>query len=228
MGQAGKHLSANTQESLFGSDKNDVMDASNGVGHNHLYAEAGNDEIIVGSHDHAYGGEGNDLLEGQFGIGHNHLYGGQGNDEIIVGAHDEAYGGRGDDFLNGQLSRGDNLLHGGAGNDDFYLGRADRAIGGDGRDRFFVDAGGRNTLTGGAGSDEFWLANGQLPDSANQITDFDLGIDVLGISGLGLQFSDLRLSQVGKDTLIAADTGQLAVLQGIQSTRLSEANFVFT
>ena len=229
LGEAGKHLSANGQDSmtLYGGDRNDVLDASNGIGHHRLNGRAGNDEMIVGNYDWAYGGDGNDLLEAQFGRGHNHLHGGQGHDEIVVGRHDQAYGGQGDDFLNGRLGGGDNLLNGGSGNDDFHLGRGDRAVGGSGRDRFFVYASGHNTLTGGTGADEFWLANGQLPDSPNQITDFHLGVDILGISGLGLSFSDLRLIQIGKDTHVAADNGQLAILQGIRANRLSAANFTF-
>ena len=228
LGEDGKNLSAHTQDFLYGGDNNDVLDASNGMGHNHLYGEAGNDEMIVGSHDRAYGGKGNDFLEAQFGLGHNHLHGGHGNDEIIVGSHDRAYGGKGDDFLDGRLGGGDNLLHGGEGNDEFYLRRGDRAIGDAGRDRFFVYAGGDNTLTGGAGADEFWLVNGQLPDSPNQITDFELGVDILGISGMGLQFNDLRLIQTSEGATIATDNSQLATLQGIQANRLNATNFTFT
>jgi Ca2+-binding RTX toxin-like protein len=226
-GEAGKKMRVRARKTSLGSDGNDWLNATAGRGNHQLYGRAGHDEILVGKQNRAYGEAGNDILDAKFGSGDNLLYGGQGNDEIIVKQKDRAYAGSGDDVLDAQFSRGDNLLNGGAGNDECFLGSGDRLIGGRGRDRFFAYTGGNNTMTGGAGADEFWLANGQLPDAPNTITDFQLGIDVLGISGLGVTFADLRLSQQGANTVVATDNNQLTILQGVQSNTLHKSNFRF-
>jgi Ca2+-binding RTX toxin-like protein len=223
-GEAGKKVRVKDRKNSFGSDSNDLFNATTRRGNHQIYGRAGHDEIIVGQQNRAYGEAGNDILDAKFGKGDNVLYGGQGNDEIIVKHKDRAYAGGGDDVLDAQFSRGDNLLKGGAGNDECFLGSGDRLIGGGGRDRFFAYTGGNNTMTGGAGADEFWLANAQLPDVPNTITDFQLGIDVLGISGLGVTFADLRLSQQGANTIVAIDNNQLAILQGVQANTLDKSS----
>jgi glycerophosphoryl diester phosphodiesterase len=111
---------------------------------------------------------------------------------------------------------------------DFFLDKNDSLIGTALNDRFFVGEGGRNNLTGGAGADQFWIANGVIPKTANTITDFQVGVDVLGISGLGLSFRDLSLSQRGADTFISNQGKDLAVLLGVQSSSLNTNSFVFT
>jgi Ca2+-binding RTX toxin-like protein len=130
-------------------------------------------------------------------------------------------------LFDAKFSAGGNRLYGGAGNDDVLLGSGDLVVGDEGSDRFFTYYGGNNTITGGEGADEFWLANGQLPDSPNTIADFQAGIDVLGINGLGLTFNNLSLTQEGGNTIVFVGNSQLAILQGIESSSLSEANFAF-
>ncbi|WP_228059602.1 hypothetical protein [Plectonema radiosum] len=104
-------------------------------------------------------------------------------------------------------------------------------------------SGGDNIITGGAGADQFWIATAEIPDAANIITDFTLGEDVLGIAGLsigfdvilfdfildeeGIGFDDLSITQQEDNTLIAVNGSDLAILQGIVATSLSEDNFAF-
>ena len=111
---------------------------------------------------------------------------------------------------------------------DFFLDKNDSLIGTALNDRFFVGEGGRNNLTGGDGADQFWIANGVIPKTANTITDFQVGTDVLGLSGLGLSFQNLSLSQRGADTFISNQGKDLAVLLGVQSSSLNTNSFVFT
>jgi glycerophosphoryl diester phosphodiesterase len=111
---------------------------------------------------------------------------------------------------------------------DFFLRKNDSLTGTDLNDRFFVGEGGRNNLTGGAGADQFWVANGVIPQVANTVTDFQVGTDVIGFSGLGLSSKDVILSQSGADTVIQALGKDIAVLSGVQTTSLSASSFVFT
>ena len=144
------------------------------------------------------------------------------------GSADLVFAGAGDDLIDASTAgSGNNRLYGGAGDDIFFLGANDRVVGGAGKDRFFVLAGGGNTLTGGAGADQFWIATGEQLEASNTITDFDPDIDIIGIGGLGLSFSDLSFVQAKKNALISFPDGELAVLEGIQVDDLSEANFIF-
>ncbi|MDM3863239.1 MAG: hypothetical protein PT118_26200, partial [Aphanizomenon gracile PMC644.10] len=104
-------------------------------------------------------------------------------------------------------------------------GSNDRALGGDGKDIFRVSLGGGNLISGGAGADQFWIVNAELPKAANTILDFQIGTDVLGISGqgAGFDFSDLILS----GNSIAIGTTTIAILNGINTLSLTAANFAF-
>ncbi|WP_072013746.1 amidase family protein [Myxosarcina sp. GI1] len=181
-----------------------------------------------GNGDLILAGAGDDLVDtSQAFSGGNRIYAGAGDDEVIVGIEDRAFGAKGDDLLDASVGRGKNRLYGGAGKDEFFLGSKDSAFGGKGSDSLFVVAGGDNLLTGGTGVDKFWIANAQLPDTANTITDFEIGKDVIGIGGVDLSFSDLSLTQKKSNTLIATETQDLAVLQGIDAETISESDFVF-
>ena len=87
--------------------------------------------------------------------------------------------------------------------------------------------GGNSTITGGAGDDQFSIAVGQIPNSANVVTDFTSGEDVLGIAGLGIGFSDLSITQVNADTLISLGNDELAKLLGVTASDLTAADFAF-
>ena len=101
-------------------------------------------------------------------------------------------------------------------------------VGGNGDDNLFVTQGGNNFLTGGAGADTFQIISGDLPETANTIIDFELGVDVIRIDGLDLSVrSDLNLTQVATDTLISREGREVAILQDIEANTLSESDFIF-
>lgn len=113
------------------------------------------------------------------------------------------------DVINGQ--GGDDSLAG--------LSGADILRGGNGND----------ILTGGSGQDQFWVASDGLPQGTDTITDFEVGIDVIGIAGLpGVKgIEDLNLMQKGSNTLINALNTNLATLTGISVGTLDSSSFVF-
>jgi VCBS repeat-containing protein len=152
---------------------------------------------------------------------------------VQVGAR--LFGSKGDDRINGTLGddllegrNGKDSLNGGSGNDTLLGGNGnDVLVGGNGKD--ILDGGngndslsggfGNDTLTGGNGKDKFVLAATQGTD---KITDFSKGIDLIGLSG-GLTFGQLSLS--GNKIIFAATDEILATLTGINTTRLTAANF---
>ncbi|MBS9391409.1 MAG: hypothetical protein HEQ33_21940 [Dolichospermum sp. WA123] len=149
---------------------------------------------------------------------------GSGDDTIFVNKSDRTFGSDGNDTFDARDGQGGNRISGGVGDDTFYLGSNDRALGGDGKDIFRVSLGGGNLISGGAGADQFWIVNAELPSSANTVLDFQLGTDVIGISGavsLGITTSTLKLNQVGADTAIVFNNQTLATLTGIQASSLS-------
>ncbi|MBD2293307.1 DUF839 domain-containing protein [Anabaena sphaerica FACHB-251] len=180
-----------------------------------------------GVNDIVFTGAGNDEVDVPFGsnlAGDNRIFTGSGADVIYVGDRDRSFGGSGNDEIDATDAT-DYRLSGGAGNDIFYLGADGRALGGDGNDQFYVQEGGGNLISGGAGADQFWIVTGDLPATANTIVDFEMGTDVLGISGqgAGFDFSDLTLS--GDSIMIGATT--VAMLNGMNTTGLTAANFAF-
>jgi hypothetical protein len=161
------------------------------------------------------------------------FYGTTGDDEFDAGvdgfdgSNNWVFAGAGDDLIDSSNGGGNNRVYGQSGNDTLFIGSNDRAFGGSGEDIFYF-LGGGSTISGGTDSDEFWLATADYPESANTITDFENGIDVLGIGGLGLSFDDLTLTQQGGTTLIASGEQEITKLLGINSTSLSADNFVFS
>lgn len=198
---------------VFGSLEDNALEAG-------IDFDGENDLVLVGA--------GEDEVFASIATGGNRIYGSSDNDEIFVSFEDRAFGGDGDDILDASQGRGENRIYGGAGDDDFFLGSDDRLIGNGGSDRFFVLAGGNNLITGGAGADQFWIANAELPASANDITDFTIGEDVLGIGGIDsiAEFSDLTITQDGDDAIISAGDDDLARLLGIDSNNLGADQFV--
>ena len=202
---------------IFGSLEEDELDA-----------EIPSDNEFDGVNDIVFTGEAEDLLDVSVAGQSNRIYAGSDNDEVFIGRSDRVFGGDGDDVLDASIGGGDNRIYGGAGNDDFFLGENDRLIGGVGEDRFFALAGGENVITGGSGTDQFWLANAQFPASANVITDFTSGEDVLGIAGINSvnEFEDIGLTPSGADTLVAVNGNEFARLLGVDSNNLTASDFV--
>jgi 3-phytase/alkaline phosphatase D len=197
-----------------------------------------NGATFDGRNNQVFTGAGNDTVDllfnaGAFGAGNNRINLGRGADTIFINQHERAFGSDGDDTFEASEGRGGNRISGGAGNDTFLLGRDDRALGGSGNDEFYVGTGADNLLSGGAGADQFWLVNGELPEGANTVLDFQAGVDVIGFSGsaaLGISPTSLALVQVGANTAIRLGTQTLGILNGIEAASLDLANtsqFVF-
>ncbi|HEY9763220.1 MAG TPA: choice-of-anchor I family protein [Trichocoleus sp.] len=137
------------------------------------------------------------------------LNGGNGNDTLIgKGGNDALSGGNGDDTLLG--NRGNDTLLGGNGNDILNGGAGFDLING-GR--------GNDTLTGGLHEDIFILS--QTANGTDTITDFERNVDRIGLAG-GLSFKNLSFS----GNSILAGTETLAILTGIETTTLTQADFV--
>ena len=182
------------------------------------------DGIDSGKKNNIYGSDGNDTFDGGAG------------DDIINGreGHDTLIGGEGNDWLSGDGGSGyagNDILFGNAGNDDLR-GRDgnDQIDGGTGNDQ--IDGGtGSDTIITGTGSDTIILRigdGGNTSSNADIITDFTDGSDNFGLDD-GLLFSQLVIVQgsgaYASDTIISKGSEYLAILQGIDATLLSDADF---
>ncbi len=187
-------------------------------GNDLLIGDRGNDIIDGGEDgDYIWGGTGDDLLFGS--EGDDWILGDQGKDILIGGAdRDRLWGGTDDDYLlggDGEDSlwgdRGNDILNGGGDNDLVQGGKGDDLIdGGAGDDNLF----------GNGGADIFELTPNFGTDTIN---DFQLGNDRLMLS-VGLSFGDLSFSD--RLIVVTATEETLAILSGIDTTTLSESDFV--
>ena len=151
------------------------------------------------------GGENNDFISGRGG--RDLLVGNGGNDTIRGGVGgDTIDGGEGNDTISGGVGR--DTIDGGEGNDTISGGPGGDTIrGGEGND----------TISGGVGRDTFVLAAGEGTDT---ITDFS-NPDLIGLAD-GLTFADLSFG--GNDISFGTET--LATLAGVNTSTLTESNFV--
>lgn len=183
--------------------------------------DTGNVTVAVGTN--LSGGNGDDLLNGT--AGNDSLSGGNGKDTLNgYGGNDTLAGGNGGDILNGgdgndllqgddseESSNGKDILTGGVGNDTLY--------GGNGKDDL-TGGTGNDILTGGSASDTFIFA---ALDGTDTITDFNDGLDYIGLSG-SLTFGQLSFS--GSNIIITSTNEILATLTGINTTTLTSADFL--
>jgi hypothetical protein len=194
---------------------------------------AANDVLVGGKDFNAIGniiftGGGNDEVDIPIAgalAGSNNVFLGSGNDTIFVANSDRASGGNGNDVFDANGANG-YRLSGGAGSDIFFLGQSGRALGGDGIDKFYVGEGGDNLLSGGAGADQFWIANAEISASVNTIVDFQMGTDVIGITGLGATFATVTQTVGSSDLTLAFGGKNLAILSGVNAP-LTASSFVF-
>jgi len=149
-------------------------------------------------------------------------------DDLTAYQEDTVFAGAGNDILDASTGRGDNRLYGQSDNDTLFAGANDTLVGSDNDDILFAGMGG-SKLTGGEGQDQFWIVAAETPSSANTITDFQLGNDVIGVGGLpGVTSVDkLDFTQQGGDTLITAQGKELALLSATQASTLGANSFVF-
>ncbi|MEH2305133.1 phytase [Nostoc sp.] len=194
----------------------------------------GDDQVVIGQNDpaentNADGGNGDDVITVLEANGSNNLFGAEGDDSLTVieGSRQSLFGGSGNDSLRSGGSN--NRLYGGSGDDKLFSNVNDSLFGGDRNDVLFAGQGGGNRLSGGTGADQFWIANASLPTSKNIVTDFTIGIDKIGLGGIGVtQFSDLTLLQQGSDTLVKIGNTELVSLTGITSNILTANDFIFS
>jgi Ca2+-binding RTX toxin-like protein len=223
-----------------------------------IEGRGGDDRLHGGSGDDTIlGGNGDDWLAG--GRGNDALSGGKGFDvasfadlgasvlvDLAKGTADDSFGERDTlrsiegvegGVLNDSLSgdAGANWLSGGGGN-DFLYGRDgdDRITGGDGND-FIFGGRGADVLSGGAANDIFAAGDiGTTPETADRITDFGYGADLIDLSGLDADVTkggdqaftfigtrafsgdagELRYQVVGNTTWLAADVDGDKVADG--------------
>ncbi len=159
----------------------------------------------------------------------NRLFGTADADEIVVTDSEQViFGLDGDDEIDLRGDSGANLSFGGNGADTYYLGSGDRLYGVEGDDLFIAGEGGDNIITGNNGDDQFWIADGVIPESANTITDFVAGDDIIGIRGVDASFSDLAFADSNAGAVISFNGSDLAVLSNRTADFVaSEDNFTF-
>jgi len=237
LGTSLEDLLNSTGFKFVGGDGDDIFDPhldmlpfySNGV----IIGGGGNDTLTgTAGADKIAGGTGDDVITDNYGA--NLLRGGAGNDTITVGngANGSTLkGGSGDDVL--VSGAGSDTLQGGAGRDSLTGGRGeDVLIGNGGRDTLDGGEGndvlnggrGADLLTGGLGSDVFVFSASER--GKDLITDFEDGIDLIQIAGLG--YDDLVFTASGNDTVIsAADMVGQITLEGLDTASLSAADFLF-
>jgi len=129
-------------------------------------------------------------------------------------AAEEILGLRGNDTIFG-LGGGDRL-RGGKGNDTLD--------GGDGNDRLRGDYG-DDLLTGGSGQDRFTF---DLQGGTDTVTDYTDGADRLDFTNFGLSGFDAiqsHIQQVGADTVITMDGGEVIILQNVLASVLDAGDF---
>ncbi|MEH2036097.1 phytase [Nostoc sp.] len=196
--------------------------------------EDGSDRIFIGQNGSvqntsADGGSGDDVITVVEASGSNNLFGAAGDDNLTVieGSRQSLFGGSGNDTLTSNGSN--NRLYGGSGDDKLFSNVNDSLFGGDRDDVLFAGQGGSNSLSGGTGADQFWIANASLPTSKNIVTDFTVGIDKIGLGGIGVtQFNALTLLQQGNNTIVKIGNTELVSLTGITSNTLTANDFIFS
>ena len=220
-----------------------------GEGDDTLWGEAGDDlmigdqgqDILIGGlgGDTMRGGDDDDLMIG--GIGNDDIRGGAGEDVLMGNGGDDLIVGReGDDQIDGGI--GADFLRGDQGSDSISGGIGDDVIDG-GRDQ--------DILTGGLGADVFVFDSfaDSRTSSADQITDFEVGIDLIQLcdirskgdfnfTGLDRVSADgnaeviLRSMNGGEDTALFADVngdGKMDLrvnLMGVEANSLTIDDFV--
>ena len=242
----------NQDDRLTGTDRADFLEGlagddtlSGGDGDDRLLGRGGLDRIIGGDGDDAMfggrgmdtliGGDGDDLLLG--GDAADRLAGGNGDDALFGEAgYDMLAGGNGDDTLDG--GGGHDVLDGGGDHDsllggdgiDTLMGQTgdDTLNGGAGADR--LDGGpGADILTGGAGADVFSFAQ---RDAVDTITDFQVGRDVIDMSGaafFGDPSSDryFFIEASGADDTLVTAKGIEILLLDVAPDEVNIADFQF-
>ncbi|MEM7529566.1 MAG: hypothetical protein AAF416_18165, partial [Pseudomonadota bacterium] len=189
---------------------NDYVEGGGGA--DWIYTGAGDDTIDAGAGDDVVqGGRGRDQVDG--GDGYDTLvttdFNGAYQVDLVTGWSNEwawaynfeaAVTGDGDDIVTGNdaanqittngghdvLTGGlnDDMLRGGAGHDSLDGGADDDILLGGDDDDELIGGRGDDELTGGAGADTFVFTSSDR--GSDTITDFEIGVDTLDLSGAGI------------------------------------------
>jgi Ca2+-binding RTX toxin-like protein len=133
---------------------------------------------------------------------------------------DQITGLRGADTLQGQ--GGDDILNGGLGDDSLVGANGNDVLTGGSNNDTLDGGNGNDTLTGGNGADTFVLRNKQ---GTMLITDFESGIDLLGVPA-AINPDEIKFNQQGNNTVLVWQGKRLATLLGIDATTISSADFI--
>ncbi|NCR59244.1 MAG: bifunctional metallophosphatase/5'-nucleotidase [Microcystis aeruginosa LL13-06] len=144
--------------------------------------------------------------------------------------------GSGNDTVNVRFAVGGNNIRTASGNDTVYAGTNNRIDTGVGNDELFLgSAGGNNIVTGGTGKDNFWITENDalLPANPNIIADYRANQgDLIGFFSTSLSFGSRGTNwdyrQAGANTIIEAFGQDVAILNGINASTLTQANFIFS
>jgi Ca2+-binding RTX toxin-like protein len=133
---------------------------------------------------------------------------------------DRILGLRGDDVLRGV--GGSDILSGGLGSDRLEGGDDNDVLQGGANDDILDGGNGNDTLTGNNGSDTFVLRSKR---GNTVITDYQVGIDLLGLSS-GINANEVRIDQQGENTILSWRGSRLATLLGVAAQDITPADFV--
>ncbi|MGF1498799.1 MAG: tandem-95 repeat protein [Elainellaceae cyanobacterium] len=188
----------------------------------------GRDTLSAGHKDKLFGKGGKDVLTALDGRGHNYLGGGRDNDILYGKINDKLLGGSGRDYLDASQGKRKNLLKGGKGEDELLGSFSDRLFGNNGDDILWAGQG-KNRLKGGKGADQFWIVDGKLPRRRNEIKDFEVGVDLLGVSASNeiRSFTDLAFVQQGNNTLIQFNGRDIVLLKQVNADSLTSQDVLF-
>ncbi len=164
---------------LIGTVGGDTIDALGG--NDNVFGQAGDDIINGGSgFDTLDGGADDDIIDG--GSNEDNITGGEGNDQLLGQAGDDIlFGENGNDTLSG--GAGDDNLNGEAGDDTLSGGTENDFLSGGDDDDILTGDAGADSLAGGLGADVFDY--GSAAEGADEIFDFEAGIDQIQVSASG-------------------------------------------
>jgi Ca2+-binding RTX toxin-like protein len=221
-------------DTLDGGDGNDTL--IGGGGQNNMFGGAGNDTLIgsLNSENSMYSGTGSDTMTGgnigDYLIdmdGNDTMHGGGGNDVMVNygSAGDKMYGEDGNDFLDS--GGAGSLLDGGKGDDWLFASwGGNTLLGGDGNDTLEnQESGATSFFSGATGSDIFVYLAGVSVESHIVVTDFEDGIDQIGLRSV--QFEQLTITD-STDGAVISYLGQHSpmVLAGIHASQITHDDFL--
>ena len=131
----------------------------------------------------------------------------------LGGGSDDYFGGGDEDFVRG--GAGDDLIRGEGGDDQLF--------GGDDND-ILVGGADSDVMAGGIGADTFIYEGG---DGDDVITDFEVGVDLVDLSALGIGFGDLTFAEADGVATVSFGATEIAFLGLSQLEIEASANFTF-